>query len=111
VLHRAQQAAVAAATVGTPCQDVDRVARQIIGDAGYGEYFVHRTGHGIGLDAHEDPYIVEGNEQRLVDGHAFSVEPGIYVPGAWGMRLEDIVVASTSGPEPLNNADHHLIEV
>ena len=62
----AQQAAVAAATVGTPCQDVDRVARQIIADAGYGEYFVHRTGHGIGMDAHEDPYIVEGNEQRLV---------------------------------------------
>ena len=111
VLHRAQQAAVAAATVGTPCQDVDRVARQMIADAGYGEYFVHRTGHGIGLDAHEDPYIVEGNEQRLVDGHAFSVEPGIYVPGAWGMRLEDIVVARTGGPEPLNNADHHLIEV
>jgi Xaa-Pro aminopeptidase len=111
VLHRAQQAAVAAATVGTPCQDVDRVARQIIADAGYGEYFVHRTGHGIGLDAHEDPYIVEGNEQRLVDGHAFSVEPGIYVPGEWGMRLEDIVVATTAGPEPLNTADHHLIEV
>ena len=67
VLHRAQQAAVAAATVGTPCQDVDRVARQIIADAGYGEYFVHRTGHGIGMEAHEDPYIVEGNEQRLAD--------------------------------------------
>ena len=111
VLHRAQQAAVAAAMVGTPCQDVDRVARQMIADAGYGEYFVHRTGHGIGLEAHEDPYIVEGNEQRLADGHAFSVEPGIYVPGAWGMRLEDIVVATTAGPEPLNNADHHLIEV
>ena len=111
VLHRAQQAAVAAATVGTPCQDVDRVARQIIADAGYGEYFVHRTGHGIGMDAHEDPYIVEGNEQRLVSGHAFSVEPGIYVPGAWGMRLEDIIVATTAGPEPLNNSDHNLIEV
>jgi Xaa-Pro aminopeptidase len=111
VLHAAQQAAVAAATVGTPCEDVDRAARQVIADAGYGEYFVHRTGHGIGMEEHEDPYIVEGNALPLEPGHAFSVEPGIYVPGKWGMRLEDIVVATADGPQPLNRADHDLISV
>ena len=106
VLHEAQQASVAAAVVGTPCQEVDRVARRIIADAGFGDYFVHRTGHGIGMEEHEDPYIVEGNDRPLVAGHAFSVEPGIYVPGRWGMRLEDIVVATDAGPEPLNASDH-----
>ncbi|CAN5720920.1 aminopeptidase P family protein [soil metagenome] len=111
VLHTAQQAAVAAATVGTPCQDVDRVARTIIADAGYGEQFIHRTGHGIGLEEHEDPYVVEGNERRLEPGHAFSVEPGIYVAGRWGMRLEDIVVATAAGPDSLNTTDHALVEV
>lgn len=108
VLFEAQAASVAAATVGTPAQEVDRVGRAIIADAGYGEYFIHRTGHGIGVEAHEDPYIVEGNETPLVAGHAFSVEPGIYVPGKWGARLEDIVVAADAGPDPLNLVDHHL---
>jgi Xaa-Pro aminopeptidase len=111
VLHAAQQAAVAAATVGTPCEDVDRAARRVIADAGYAEQFVHRTGHGIGMEAHEDPYIVEGNTARLEAGHAFSIEPGIYVPGAWGMRLEDIVVATPDGPRPLNASDHRLVSV
>jgi Xaa-Pro aminopeptidase len=109
VLHEAQQAAVAAATVGTPCEEVDAVARRIITDAGYGERFIHRTGHGIGLEAHEEPYLVRGNRQRLAAGHAFSVEPGIYVPGRWGMRLEDIVVATTDGPLPMNHVDHSLV--
>lgn len=108
VLHEAQAAAVRAATVGTPCQDVDRAARQRIVDAGFGSYFVHRTGHGIGVEAHEDPYIVEGNTQPLAHGNAFSVEPGIYIEGKWGMRLEDIVAAADDGPDPLNRADHHL---
>lgn len=108
VLHAAQQAAVAAARVGTPCEDVDAAARRIIADAGFGEYFIHRTGHGIGLDAHEDPYIVSGNTAILEDGHAFSIEPGIYLPGRWGMRLEDIVVATDDGPFAMNNADHRL---
>jgi len=108
VLHEAQAAAVRAATVGTPAQDVDRAARQRIVDAGYGSYFIHRTGHGIGVEAHEDPYIVEGNATPLVAGNAFSIEPGIYVPGKWGMRLEDIVVAADDGPDPLNTVDHHL---
>jgi Xaa-Pro aminopeptidase len=111
VLHEAQQAAVAAATVGTPCEEVDRTARRIISDAGYGEYFVHRTGHGIGLEEHEDPYIVEGNSRPIEAGHAFSVEPGIYVPGRWGMRLEDIVVAAGERPSPVNRADHRLAVV
>jgi len=111
VLHEAQAASVAAATVGTPCEHVDRVGRQIISDAGYGEFFVHRTGHGIGLEEHEDPYIVEGNAQPLAAGHAFSVEPGIYVPGKWGMRLEDIVVAADDGPRPVNAAEHDLVSV
>ena len=111
VLHEAQQAGVAAAVVGTACQDIDRVGRRIIADAGFGDYFVHRTGHGIGMEEHEDPYIVEGNDRPLVAGHAFSVEPGIYVPGRWGMRLEDIVVATDAGPEPLNDSDHALVSV
>lgn len=108
VLLTAQQAAVAAARVGTPCEEVDATARRIIADAGFGEYFIHRTGHGIGLDAHEDPYIVSGNSAVLENGHAFSIEPGIYVPGRWGMRLEDIVVATNDGPRPMNNVDHRL---
>ncbi len=111
VLHEAQAASVAAATVGTPCEDIDRAGRSIIADAGFGDYFVHRTGHGIGLEEHEDPYIVEGNDLPLEAGHAFSVEPGIYVPGKWGMRLEDILVAADDGPIPMNRADHGLHSV
>ena len=108
VLQAAQAASVASAVVGTPCEDIDSAARNAIADAGYGEYFVHRTGHGIGLEEHEDPYIVQGNRRPLQAGHAFSVEPGIYVPGKWGMRLEDIVVASEAGPRSLNQVDHGL---
>ena len=111
VLHEAQQAGVAAATVGSPCEEVDRVGRRIIADAGYGEYFIHRIGHGIGMEAHEDPYMVEGNTSPLAAGNAFSVEPGIYLPGRWGMRLEDIVVATADGPEALNTSDHELVVV
>ena len=111
VLHEAQAAAVAAATVGTPAQEVDRTARERIAAAGFGSYFIHRTGHGIGVEAHEDPYIVEGNEAPLAAGNAFSIEPGIYMPERWGMRLEDIVVATEAGPESLNLADHHLAVV
>jgi Xaa-Pro aminopeptidase len=111
VLHEAQRVGAAAGTVGTPCQDVDRATRQVIADAGFGEYFIHRTGHGIGMEEHEDPYIVEGNALPLEAGHAYSVEPGIYVPGKWGMRLEDIVVATDDGPRRLNNSDHSLVAV
>jgi Xaa-Pro aminopeptidase len=111
VLFEAEAAAVKAATIGTPCEEVDAVARRIITAAGFGDYFIHRTGHGIGLDAHEDPYIVSGNPLPLEAGHAFSIEPGIYLPGKWGMRLEDIVVATTDGPDSMNHADHNLIAV
>jgi Xaa-Pro aminopeptidase len=111
VLHEAQQASVAAAVVGTPCEEVDAVGRRIIAAAGYGDYFIHRTGHGIGMAEHEDPYIVSGNALPLEPGHAFSIEPGIYLPGRWGMRLEDIVVASDGGPVALNHANHDLVVV
>jgi Xaa-Pro aminopeptidase len=112
VLQDAQAAAVTAATVGAPCEQVDAVARRRITDGGYGAQFIHRTGHGIGLEEHEDPYIVKGNALPLEPGHAFSVEPGIYVDGRWGARIEDIVVASEAGPESLNGVDHdlHVVE-
>jgi Xaa-Pro aminopeptidase len=108
VLVEAQEAGVQAATVGTACEAIDAAARAVIDDAGYGEYFVHRTGHGIGTEAHEDPYVVAGNRTPLVAGHAFSVEPGIYLPGRFGLRLEDIVVATDAGPERLNHAARDL---
>ena len=111
VLHEAQTAAVAAGRVGTPAEVVDATARDIISDAGYGEWFVHRTGHGIGVEEHEDPYIVAGNRHLLVAGNAYSVEPGIYLPGRFGFRLEDIVVATEHGPDALNRADHRLVAV
>jgi Xaa-Pro aminopeptidase len=111
VLHEAQAAAVAAGRVGTPAEEVDGAARRVITDAGYGEWFIHRTGHGIGVEEHEDPYIVAGNRHRLTAGNAYSVEPGIYLPGRFGFRLEDIVVATDSGPDPLNRADHRLVAV
>ncbi|MGD0313726.1 MAG: Xaa-Pro peptidase family protein [Acidimicrobiales bacterium] len=112
VLRAAQQAAVAAARSGVTAEHVDGVAREIITGAGYGDLFVHRTGHGIGIEEHEDPYLVVGNDQQLLPGHAFSVEPGIYHPGRFGMRLEDIVVIGADGnPEPLNSVDHGLVVV
>jgi Xaa-Pro aminopeptidase len=111
VLFAAQAAGVAAATEGTTCEFVDLAARRPIIDAGYGQFFIHRTGHGIGVEAHEDPYLVEGNTEPLLAGHAFSIEPGIYIPGRWGARLEDIVVCTPDAPRPLNEVDHHLVVV
>jgi Xaa-Pro aminopeptidase len=112
VLREAQQRAVSAARSGVPAEYVDHVARQVIEDAGFGGLFVHRTGHGIGIEEHEDPYLVAGNAEHLRPGHAFSVEPGIYWPDRFGMRLEDIVVIGEDGqPEPLNSADHDLVVV
>ena len=111
VLEEAQSAAVAAVRPGVAAQEVDRVARRIIEDAGYGDCFVHRTGHGIGLDAHEPPYIVEGNRLELEPGMTFSVEPGIYLPGQFGMRIEDIVAVTEDGVERLNRSDRRLIIV
>lgn len=111
VLHAAQAAGVTAATVGTPCEDVDAAARKLIADAGHGANFFHRTGHGIGIEEHEDPCIVSGNTEPLVSGNAFSIEPGIYLEGRWGIRLEDIVVAADAGPQSLNRVDHDLVVV
>lgn len=111
VLEEAQRAAVDAVRPGIEAQEVDLVARRIIADAGLGEHFIHRTGHGIGMETHEHPYLVEGNDEVLEPGMAFSVEPGIYVPGAFGMRIEDIVVVTDSGVEALNRTEHGLHHV
>lgn len=111
VLHEAQAAAVAAGRIGVTAEAVDAAARDVITDAGFGEWFMHRTGHGIGVEEHEDPYIVSGNRHELVAGNAYSVEPGIYLPGRFGFRLEDIVVATDSGPDALNRVDHRLVAV
>ena len=100
-----------AAVVGAACEDVDAAAREVIAAAGLGELFIHRTGHGIGVEAHEDPYVVAGNSTPLAPGHAFSIEPGIYLPGRFGLRLEDIVVATDAGPERLNDAPRDLAVV
>ena len=94
---------------GVTAEHIDSVARAVITEAGLGEYFIHRTGHGIGIEEHEDPYLVAGNDTALVVGHAFSVEPGIYLPGRFGMRLEDIVVVGEDGAVPLNTVDHSLV--
>ncbi len=96
---------------GIPCEDVDRAARGVIDNAGYGDYFIHRTGHGIGLDYHEDPYIVEGNGVLLRQGMVFSIEPGIYLPGELGVRIEDIVAVTDEGPVRFNNFPRGLIEL
>ena len=111
VLQRAQRAAVDAVRPGVAAQDVDAAARSLIADAGFGEFFIHRTGHGIGLDVHEHPYIVAGNDLPLEPGMAFSVEPGIYQPGRWGARIEDIVVVTEDGVEALNSRPHDLVSL
>jgi Xaa-Pro aminopeptidase len=108
VVRLAQQAGVDAVRPGVSCQEIDRAARSIIRDAGYGEQFIHRTGHGIGVTTHEPPYIVEGEEQPLVPGICFSIEPGIYLAGRFGVRIEDIVTVTADGCQRLNNTDHGL---
>jgi Xaa-Pro aminopeptidase len=115
VLKRAQEAATLHVRPGVSAESVDQTAREIIAEAGYGEWFIHRTGHGIGLESHEDPYIVEGNTLLLDPGMAFSIEPGIY-PGPHGARIEDIVVCAEpsvagAGFLRMNNAPHDLMIV
>ena len=109
VLRRAQEAAVRAVRPGVTAHEVDAAARDILTDAGLGELFIHRTGHGIGLDVHEEPYIMSGNDLPLQPGMAFSVEPGVYRAGKWGARIEDIVVVTADGVEPLNTRPHELV--
>jgi Xaa-Pro aminopeptidase len=108
VLKDAQEAACAAVRPGVTAEAVDTAAREPITAAGYGEYFLHRTGHGIGLELHENPYIVQGNPEPLQPGNAFSVEPGIY-PGPHGARIEDILVCTENGHERLNNVTRELV--
>lgn len=108
VLATAQAAARAAVRPGVSAESVDAAAREIIEAAGFGERFIHRTGHGIGLEAHEHPYVVEGNGLLLEPGMTFSIEPGIYTAGRWGMRIEDIVACGTDGIDELNRSGHHL---
>ncbi|WP_347954109.1 M24 family metallopeptidase [Gordonia aichiensis] len=108
-LQRAQAAAVAAVRPGVTAQSIDAAARDVLVEAGLGEQFIHRTGHGIGLSVHEEPYIVAGNDDVLREGMAFSIEPGVYFSGDWGARIEDIVVVTADGCEPLNNRPHELV--
>ncbi|MFF0446612.1 aminopeptidase P family protein [Streptomyces sp. NPDC004609] len=108
VVREAQEAGVASVRPGVACQEVDRAARAIIEEAGYGDLFIHRTGHGIGVTTHEPPYMIEGEEQPLVPGMCFSVEPGIYLPGRFGVRIEDIVTVTEDGGRRLNNTRREM---
>ncbi len=111
VLRLAQAAACDAVAPGVVARDIDRAARRVIEEAGYGDAFMHRTGHGIGVEVHEEPYIVESNDEPLVVGNAFSVEPGIYIADHWGARIEDIVVCTDAGGERLNTNSTELLLV
>jgi D-alanyl-D-alanine dipeptidase len=108
IVRQAQQAGFDAVRPGIACQEIDRAARKVITDAGYGEYFIHRTGHGIGLTTHEPPYMVEGELHLIEPGMCFSIEPGIYLPGKFGVRIEDIVTATEDGGRRLNNTDREM---
>jgi Xaa-Pro aminopeptidase len=111
VLQRAQRAAVAAVRPGVTAERIDAAAREVLAAEGLAEAFVHRTGHGIGLSVHEEPYIVAGNDLPLEEGMAFSVEPGIYFPGEWGARIEDIVIVTADGAVSVNEGLHDLLVV
>ena len=110
-MRLAQAAAVAAAVVGAACEEVDRAGRDLIAAAGYGKFFIHRIGHGIGIEEHEDPYMVAGNATPLVPATPSRSSPGIYLAGRFGARIEDIVVATDDGPLACNQADHALAVV
>jgi Xaa-Pro aminopeptidase len=111
VLQRAQQAAVAAVRPGATAEQIDAAAREVLAAEGLAEVFVHRTGHGIGLSVHEEPYIVAGNDLPLEEGMAFSIEPGIYFQGEWGARIEDIVIVTGDGALSVNDQPHDLVVV
>jgi Xaa-Pro aminopeptidase len=104
VVREALEAGVDAVEPGVQAQAVDTAAREVIADAGYGDAFVHRTGHGVGLDVHESPYVVDGNDRELEPGMVFSVEPGVYLDGRFGVRIEDLVVVTDDGCERLNDS-------
>lgn len=108
IVRLAQQAGVDAVRPGVECQEIDRAARAVITAAGHGEQFIHRTGHGIGTTTHEPPYMIEGEEQVLVPAMCFSIEPGIYLSGRFGVRIEDIVTVTEDGGRRFNNTDRRL---
>ena len=108
IVREAQQAGHDAARPGVACQEIDRAARKVIADAGYGEQFIHRVGHGIGITSHEPPYMVEGEELLLEPGMCFSIEPGIYLRDRFGVRIEDIVAVTGDGARRLNNTPREL---
>ena len=110
-VNQARAAGHQQARPGVTCQSVDAAARQVITEAGYGEFFVHRTGHGIGMEVHEEPYIVKGNDLLLEPGMAFSIEPGIYLPGRFGVRIEDIAIVTDTGEENINLSTHEIVRV
>lgn len=109
VLEAAQEAAVRSVAPGAIPAEIDRAAREVIAEAGYGEHFIHRTGHGIGIEVHEDPYIVSTNTTPVAPGMAFSIEPGIYLPGRFGMRIEDIVLVTEDGVERVNHRPRQVL--
>lgn len=109
IVCQANAAAKEAAVLGNPLQEVDRAARHVIESAGYGPYFIHRTGHGVGIDVHEEPNTAEGEQTELQPGMAFSVEPGIYLPGRFGVRIEDLILMTEKGAEVLHNYPRTLI--
>ncbi|MFI9311982.1 aminopeptidase P family protein [Streptomyces althioticus] len=111
LVREAQEAGFRAVRPGAACQDVDRAARAVIAGAGYGAYFIHRTGHGIGVTTHEPPYMIEGEERPLVPGMCFSVEPGVYLPGRFGVRIEDIVTVTEDGGRRLNETEREMVIV
>jgi Xaa-Pro aminopeptidase len=108
IVRAAQQAGFEAVRPGVPCAQIDHAAREVITEAGYGDRFIHRTGHGIGVTTHEPPYMVEGESQALRPGMCFSIEPGIYLPDRFGVRIEDIVTVTEHGGRRFNNTDHGL---
>jgi Xaa-Pro aminopeptidase len=108
-VRRANEAAFQAVRPGRRCEEVDEAARWVIAAAGYGERFIHRTGHGIGIDIHEEPYLVAGNTQPLQPGMVFSDEPGVYLTGQFGIRVEDILVVTDAGAERLTGASRELV--
>ncbi|MFE5673337.1 aminopeptidase P family protein [Agromyces sp. NPDC056523] len=108
IVREAQQTAFEAVRPGIACQEIDRAARAVIADAGFGEFFIHRVGHGIGLTTHEPPYMVEGEEHLLQPGMCFSIEPGIYLPGRFGVRIEDIVTVEPDRGRRLNGTPHEM---
>ena len=108
-LQAAQRAAVDAVRPGVTCEDVDRAARDALAETGLAQHFIHRTGHGIGLDVHEEPYVVAGNDLPLEPGMTFSIEPGVYLAGRWGARIEDIVAVTDDGVERFNTRSTDLV--